>query len=59
MDQGGEFVVHELEPWKPEKGIKIEFSVAYSPEMNEIAERTNGLIVTKARYLLLDSNLDQ
>ena len=27
--------------------------------MNEIAERTNGLIVTKARGLLLDSNLPQ
>ena len=59
MDQGGEFVVHELEPWKAEKSIEIEFSVAYSLEMNEIAQGTNGLIVTKARCLLLDSNLDQ
>ena len=58
MDQGREFGVHELEAWQAEKGIKIEFSVAYSPEMNEIAERTNGLIVTKTRCLLLDSNLD-
>ena len=59
MDQGREFGVQELEAWRAEKGIKIEFSVAYSPEMNGIAERTNGLIVSKARCLLFDSNLGQ
>ncbi len=42
MDQGREYGVHELEAWRAKKGIKIEFSVAYSPEMNGIAERTNG-----------------
>lgn len=59
MDQGRKFGVYDLEAWKAEKGIKIEFSVAYSPEMNGIAERTNGLIVNKACCPLFDSNLDQ
>ena len=58
MDQGREFGIQELEAWRDEKKIKIEFSVAYSPEMNGIAKRTNGLIVSKTRCLLFDSNLD-
>ena len=51
--------MRELEAWRAEKGIKIEYTVAYSPETNSIAEKTNSLIVTKACYLLLDSTMDQ
>ena len=53
------FGVHELKVCRAEKSIKIEFIVVYSPDINGIAERTNGLIVTKARCLPSDSNLDQ
>ena len=59
IDQGREFGVRELEAWRAEKSIKIEYTVAYSPEINGIAEKTNSLIVTKAYCLLLDSNMDQ
>lgn len=59
MDQGIEFDVWELEDWQVKKGIKIEYTVVYSPEINGIAERTNGLIITKTRCLLLDSKLPQ
>lgn len=58
MDKGREFKVSELEVWKAKKNIKIEFSIAYSLKMNKIAKGTNGLIVSKARYLLFDSNLN-
>lgn len=57
--QGREFGVCELETRRAEKDIKIEFSIAYSLEMNGIAERTNSLIILKACCLLLDSNMDQ
>ena len=59
MDWGREFTEHELKTFKAKKGIKIEFNVTYSPKMNGIAQRTNSLIVTNTRCLLLDSNLDQ
>ena len=59
MDQGKEFGIQELEAWRAKKGIKIEFSVADSPKINGIAEKTNSLIVSKARCLLFDSNLGQ
>ena len=57
MDQGRKFGVHELKSWQTKKSIKIKYTVAYSPEMNGIADKTNDLIVTKTRCLLLDFNL--
>ena len=61
LDQGREFGVRELEFWTKEKKIKVELTMAYSPEINNIAECTNGLVASKVRYLLLDtpSKIDQ
>ena len=54
LNQGRKFRVQDLEFWTQEKGIKIEYTVAYFLEMNGIAERTNGLIAGQAICLLLD-----
>lgn len=35
--------------------MKIEFTVAYSSEINGIAEQTNAFLAFKARYLLLNT----
>lgn len=59
MNQGKKFGVQESKAWQAKKSIKIEFSILYSPKINEIAERTNSLIISKAHYLLFDSNLGQ
>ena len=59
MNQARKFGVCKLESCQAEKGIKIEYIVTYSPKINGIAKKTNGLIVTKARCLLLESNLSQ
>ncbi len=55
FDRGREFGVRDLEFRTKEKGIKVENTIAYSPEMNKIAEQTNSLIAGKARCLLLDA----
>ncbi len=55
LDQGREFGVWNLKSLTKEKGIKVELIVAYSPEINGIAERTNSLIASKTRYLLLNT----
>lgn len=54
LDQSQEFGVQDLESQTKQKGIKLELTVAYNPEINSIAERTNGLIASKAKCLLLD-----
>ena len=59
IDQGREFRVYKLESWRAVKGIKIEYTIAYSPKINRITERINSLIVIKALCLLLNSNLHQ
>ena len=52
IDQDRKFGVRKLEFWQAEKSIKIEYTVAYFPEINGIVEKINGLIVIKARCLL-------
>lgn len=32
----------------------MEFTMAYNPEMNDIVKRTNGLVISQTRCLLLD-----
>ncbi|GKC39403.1 putative ribonuclease H-like domain-containing protein, partial [Tanacetum coccineum] len=39
------------------KGIKREFSVARTPQLNSVAERRNRTLIKAARTMLVDSNL--
>ena len=39
------------------KDKKIEYTITYSFKVYEIAEKTNGFIIIKAHYLILNSNL--
>ncbi|GKD10359.1 putative ribonuclease H-like domain-containing protein [Tanacetum coccineum] len=52
-DNGTEFKnrVYEM------NGIKREFSVARTPQQNEVAERKNKTLIEAARTMLADSNL--
>lgn len=59
IDQGKKFGIQEPKAWQAKKNIKIEFNVLYSLKINEIAEKINNLIISKAHYLLFDSNLGQ
>ncbi|GKF43529.1 putative ribonuclease H-like domain-containing protein [Tanacetum coccineum] len=40
-----------------EKGIKIEYSIARTPQQNGVAERTNRTLIEAARIMLADSKL--
>lgn len=55
LDQGREFGVRDLDSQIKEKGIKVEFIMAYSFEMNGIVECTNSLVDSKTRCLLLNT----
>ncbi|UYV65298.1 hypothetical protein LAZ67_3003857 [Cordylochernes scorpioides] len=56
-DNGGEYISNYLRRWLSSKGIKQEFTTAYTPESNGKAERFNRTIVELARTMLIDSKL--
>jgi len=51
-DNGGEFIGKAFESWLLENSIRHETTVAYTPEQNGVAERTNRTILESARSML-------
>lgn len=58
-DNGGEYVGKELRSFCKDKGIKMEYTVPYTPEQNGVAERMNRTLEEKARSMLFDSDVDR
>lgn len=56
-DNGGEYKSNEFRTWCLKKGIKIDYSVPYTPQLNGKAERLNRTILEKVRALLFNSDL--
>lgn len=56
-DNGGEYVSKDFKLFCDQKGIKIQYTVAYNPEQNGKAERLNRTIMEKARCLIFDAEL--
>ncbi|GJY31876.1 ribonuclease H-like domain-containing protein [Tanacetum coccineum] len=56
-DNGTEFKNKEMNQFCERKGIKREFSVAKTPQQNEVAERKNKTLIEAARTMLADSKL--
>ncbi|GKA40725.1 putative ribonuclease H-like domain-containing protein, partial [Tanacetum coccineum] len=56
-DNGTEFKNKEMNKFCEMKGIKREFSVARTPQQNEVAKRKNRTLIEAARTMLADSKL--
>lgn len=56
-DNGGEYTSNYLKHFCANNGIKLEYTLPYSPQMNGKSERMNRTIFDKARTLLNESNL--
>ncbi|GKD74645.1 ribonuclease H-like domain-containing protein [Tanacetum coccineum] len=56
-DNGTEFKNKEMNQFCERKCIKREFSVARTPQQNEVAERKNRTLIEAARTILADSKL--
>nr|GEV55634.1 hypothetical protein [Tanacetum cinerariifolium] len=56
-DNGTEFKNRVMNKFYEEKGIKREYSVARTPQQNEVAERSNRTLIEAARTMLADSKL--
>ncbi|GKA70016.1 putative ribonuclease H-like domain-containing protein [Tanacetum coccineum] len=55
-DNGTEFKNREMNQFCEMKGILRQFSVARTPQQNEVAERRNRTLIKAARTMLADSN---
>lgn len=58
-DNGKECVNNELKSVLEKNGIRHQTTVAYIPQQNELAKRTNRTIVERARIMLLDAGLSK
>ena len=56
-DNGGEFSSHKFKTYCEERGIKQEFTAAYTPQQCGVAERLNRTILDKVRAMFVDTNL--
>jgi transposase InsO family protein len=56
-DNGGEFVNKQFDQYFSKKGIDARQSAPYSPQQNPFAERSNQIVIEKARCLLMTGNL--
>lgn len=56
-DNGGEFTSRYFKDMCRKKGIRIEYTYPYSPQMNGTAERMNRTLYDKTRIMLNESNL--
>lgn len=58
-DNGGEYVSNEFKTFCHEKGIRLNYTVPYNPEMNSVAERLNRTLVERVRTMLIAGNVDK
>src|ERR1700761_512114 len=57
VDNGREYINHELVKWCRSKGIDLQTTAPYSPSQNGIAERFNRTLIELARAILIARNL--
>lgn len=58
-DAGGEYMNRELKTFYETEGIQAQFTAAYSPQQNGVAERKNRSLKEMTTYMLLDAKLDK
>jgi len=56
-DNGGEYANKNLSNWCKMKGIMLDYTIPYTPQLNGKAERINRTVIETTRALLSDSKL--
>ena len=56
-DQGGEYTSDAFEEFLKQQGIKHQFTPAYTPQLNGVAERKNRTILNMVRSMLKDKKV--
>jgi len=58
-DNGREYVNDNIKNWCKRKGIELNTTIPYTPQLNGKAERLNRTLVEKIRALLFDSKMNK
>lgn len=56
-DRGGEYISNKYVNNLEKQGIQLQYTAAYSPQQNGVAERKNRYLVEMARCMLSDANM--
>lgn len=56
-DNGGEYTANSLKLFCINRGISLEYTLPYTPQLNGISERMNRTLCDKTRTLLAETNL--
>ena len=56
-DNGSEYITGDLQRWCASKGIRLEYTVLYSPVQNGVAERMNHTLAELARAMILSTKM--
>ena len=51
-DNGGEYISNEFAKFYNQEGIKRQFTTAYTPQQNGVAERMNRTLLERTRAML-------
>lgn len=57
-DRGGEYTGHEVTSFLKGEGIRMQYTAAYSPQQNGVAERKNRSLMEMARCMIIDADMD-
>lgn len=57
LDNGGEFSSRDFKHFCKQKGIHLEYTIAYSPQMNGKSERMNRTLLNMVRTKIIDSSI--
>lgn len=58
-DNGKEYINNELMTFCRKRGIKVDSTIPYSPQLNGKSERLNRTLMEKARSLIFDSGMEK
>lgn len=58
-DNGGEYTSEEFDDFCKKEGIKRQFTVAYTPQQNGVAERMNRTLLERTRAMLRAAGLEK
>ncbi|KAE8664908.1 hypothetical protein F3Y22_tig00112738pilonHSYRG00917 [Hibiscus syriacus] len=58
-DNGGEYKSEEFDDFCRKEGIKRQFTVANTPQQNEVAEQMNRTLLERTRAMLRDAGLEK
>ena len=59
MDNGGEYVSQDFKKYCEHKGIELDYTPPYTPQLNSHAERLGRTLMNKTRALMFDSGIDK